>query len=706
MLAATLVGATSCGDDFLDEKLTTQKSTQYFETPEGIQSLTATLYANCRWLFAYDWGYGIVLYGADEFTTGNDLTNEPWNTYDNRFGPVGCTIALGAANNNCTFPEHLWDQMYYGIASANMVIAKADLIDDEATRNNCLAQAYFLRGYNYYRLTAQYGGVVLQLKPAEGVVRSFERSSEWDCWSQVIEDFRTSVSYFESDPLNGNYKYGKGVTWTKGTASHFLAKALMFRASERVQKHCPEWTEAQAQADLREAIDACTYTIGERGGKLTDNYSDLYANWTGVDCAIESLDEILMAASYDDTPTGGTAGRFGNRTGSYFSSQFSQYGGGWTPRGDWSSKDFQRCLPNAYTYNVFDHVNDARMWKTFWTVIGTNAIPDAAYAAEHNIQLGDPAVVFILNRREDHTYDDYQFGPQSKESNFTDDAGRLPKWGNDDKEHNGAQEYLGHTTFAEPGTRVPNSSIIYQNGQYVMTNFWGGNATRCNMFAGINKTVDGTRSGTPDNTYRDVTMARLAETFLNRAECYARLGDYGNAMSDINVVRARAGWKAGENRSYYEDGNNAYESVHPSGSSQYKNFTLKMNTYYLSNPDVAETTDASDLTLKSFPASLPAEDEAVLTTLGVSGDKDRAINFILNERTRELIGEWQRWETLSRTETLIPRAKAFNPQAAPNITAGKHEYRPIPQSFIDGLLHQDGTNLTDAEKAAWQNPGY
>ena len=131
-----------------------------------------------------------------------------------------------------------------------------------------------------------------------------------------------------------------------------------------------------------------------------------------------------------------------------------------------------------------------------------------------------------------------------------------------------------------------------------------------------------------------------------------------------------------------------------------------MNTYYLSNPDVAVTTDASDLTLTTFPANLPDEDEAILTAIGASGDYDRALNFILNERSRELLGEWQRWETLSRTGTLIKRAKAFNPEAAPNIKANKHELRPIPQSFIDGLLNEDGSNLNESQKAAWQNPGY
>ncbi len=103
---------------------------------------------------------------------------------------------------------------------------------------------------------------------------------------------------------------------------------------------------------------------------------------------------------------------------------------------------------------------------------------------------------------------------------------------------------------------------------------------------------------------------------------------------------------------------------------------------------------------------MPAEDEEIIAKIGASSNYERALHFILNERSRELLGEWQRWETLSRTGTLIKRAKAFNPEAATFITANKHELRPIPQVFIDGLLNADGSNLTAEQKAAWQNQGY
>jgi len=678
----------SCSKDFLNEEQTTKYSTQYFETPEGLEALAVSLYGNIRWHFGYEWAYGITLYGTDEFTNANDLTNEMWNTYDNRLSPVHATPELGAANKNATSPAALWDQLYYGISSSNTIIATADKITDEKVRNRCLAHAYFLRGYNYYRLTAQYGGVVLQTEPAVGVVRTFTRASEEACWEQVISDLREAYNYFEGEV----YTYGKGITWTKATAAHFLSKALLFRASER----CDAWNSSYKEADLDEAIEVSTYAINARGGQLTTDYSDLYAKWTGVDCANEQLDEILMAAGHNADAA--TTGRFGNRTYNYFNPQFSSFSGGWVKRGVWiGGMDFQRCRPTEYAYAVFDHVKDARMWKTFKTVYGTNNVQKSGLG----VAAGDPGIVMILNTKDDHTYDNQTFGCYVQNPTWTDQEGRLPEW-----KAGARQTPTTGNLSSNAGQWVPNSLVLYQNGQYVAPQFK--NQPICNFFAGINKTDDGSRTAEKGDAHRDVTMARLAETFLVRAECYVRQKDYANAMADINVVRARGQWKSGENRSYYTDGSMAFENNSlntGTAATNYINSNLNMNTYYLSNPGLAVTTSASDLTLKTFPANLPAEDEAILAKIGASGDYERALNFILNERTRELLGEWQRWETLSRTGTLIKRTKAFNREAT-GITADKHELRPIPQSFIDGLLNDDGSNLADDQKRAWQNPGY
>lgn len=61
------------------------------------------------------------------------------------------------------------------------------------------------------------------------------------------------------------------------------------------------------------------------------------------------------------------------------------------------------------------------------------------------------------------------------------------------------------------------------------------------------------------------------------------------------------------------------------------------------------------------------------------------LDYILDERARELCGEQTRWLDLVSTNKLIERVKLYNPDAAPNIQE-KHTLRPIPQSQIDRII--------------------
>lgn len=691
--ALTVLGTASCSKDFLSETNRTNYTTQYFETEQGITDLATALYGNIRWHFGYEWAYGITLYGCDEFTNGADLTSEPWNTYDSRFNPEN------AAVRNCPGINALWDQMYFGISTANTLIASADKITDESVRKTALGEAYFLRGYNYYRLFAQYGGVVLQLEPASGVVRNFERASAEETLNQVISDFKTA---YENLPAVSTRGVGG---WNKYTAAHFYAKALLYRQSER----CASWAAAYpAKADLDLVVTLCNEVISAH--PLTPDYNDLYARWTGIDCAQESNPEILMSAQHS---TDTYKGRFGNRTYNYFNPQFSNFSGGFVQRGQYiGGMDFQRCRPTEYAYSVFDNVNDARMWKTFKTVYGMNnyiAIPQASkdlgITDANQPDLGDVGIMFILNSKTNPG------AAQGADENTFHHAGK------------------GHD-FVNPetGKWVPNVIPLYLDGKYVHRDYGvNGNPAQSNFFCGINKTEDGTRTGEKGDAHRDVIMARTGETYLVKAEAQVRLEEYDAAIATVNELRKRGQWKDGEDRSYYTDGSMAFlkefggdadnttkDAITPkknkdkSGkqitnaeAARYSN--LFRNSYYLST-GIKETTAASDLQIKSYK-NLPAEDEAILAQLKVQGDKARMINFIMNERTRELLGEWNRWDELSRCNLLITRTKEYNPEAAPNISE-RHNLRPIPQTFIDQLQNEDGTPLTQEQKDAWQNPGY
>lgn len=74
---------------------------------------------------------------------------------------------------------------------------------------------------------------------------------------------------------------------------------------------------------------------------------------------------------------------------------------------------------------------------------------------------------------------------------------------------------------------------------------------------------------------------------------------------------------------------------------------------------------------------------------------DITLDFILDERARELLGEEQRRHTLVRTQKLVERTQKYNPMSKLQITPRDTVF-PIPQSAIDANIGH----------AMPQNPGY
>lgn len=184
---------------------------------------------------------------------------------------------------------------------------------------------------------------------------------------------------------------------------------------------------------------------------------------------------------------------------------------------------------------------------------------------------------------------------------------------------NGVPKYsVGDTAFWLPGVELP-ANIINSKPYVVYTP----RTYSPKIFPTLNKFLDPLR---PDRTFetgsRDFLVSRLAETYLIAAEAAMYTGDMSAAAGFLNTVRLRA----------------ARISTDPVQNTAYR-------TAMMATPDMMN------------------------------------IDFILDERGRELLGEQDRWFDLVRTGKLIERVKKWNPDA----TAIKdhHVLRPIPQEQID-----------------------
>jgi len=636
MSAGTMI---SCSD-FLDEEQTTKRNTEYFQTADGIRDLATGMYYNLRFHFAYEWAFATTNYGTDEFRVGGDASNAVWDSYDGSFSSM-----ITAVNVNTALANTLWDNMYIGINSANLLLKSCDEFEGTlANKDTYVGEAHFLRGFNYLKLVRQYGGVPLKLEPSVTPEREFSRASAQQVVEQVITDLTEAYNKLPSAAsLPGKL--------TKDAAAHYLAKAYLFRASEINNS----WNSSTKTADLANALKYADEVISRR--QLAANFADLW-NFTKVDGANENLNEIILAAQF--TSDKSTRGSYGNQVHLYYLSQYLNLAQ--MKRDIAGGREYQRLRTNYYSYNVFDRVNDSRFWKSFRTKYSVNN-PSGGYVQ------GDLGVMYIINNASDTRF--------------------------------AATGSLKTVKDVKTGKIVPNVFATYaEGGEYL------NNDALVNRFAPLSKYIDGSRETVSETIgNRDGILARLADTYLMAAEVCIRQNNYSKALEYINKVRTRAAYKSGENRKAYVDGGAAYTaSSNPTGyaSMGTTNSFYPENSYYESN-NIAETTDATDLTVTSF-SNLPSVDEDIIKTLGYTSDYDRAMCFLLNERSRELMGEFHRWEDLSRTKTLIVRAKAFNKKAAPNIQE-KHFLRPIPQAYLDAI-QKDGKALTADEKKAEQNPGY
>ncbi|MPR35205.1 RagB/SusD family nutrient uptake outer membrane protein [Salmonirosea aquatica] len=638
MIAMALLAMTSCNDDFLNEDLTTQRSTDFYNTEAGIQSLVIGAYNKVFAIpFSNEVQFATTNYGTDEFHVGGDGSNAPWNNYDGAFQSIVTTT-----NSNTVAANAAWDNYYVGISLANQIIKAATEINStsNAIKKTALGEGYFMRGFNYLHLVRQYGGVPLKLDVSTTVELEFTRATAEEVYKQVIADLTQAYELLDNTA-------GAPARITKDAAAHYLAKALLSRASEINDS----WNSSTKAADLAKVVSLADEVIAHH--PLAANFGDIW-NYTKPNGTNETLPELILSAQFTSDLSSTTF----NFSHVIFTARYDDLP--YMQRDLTGMRPYSRLSPTYFTYDIYNHVNDSRFWKTFRTKHRLNK-GSGIYAN------GDLGVIYIINSKNDTRF--------------------------------AKTKLSGEYVYEKTKKTVPNAYVAYAaDGIGLMVE---------PRFPSLTKHFDAARIAINDNRgMRDEIVARSAETYLMAAEAKIRLvklgqGSYSDALPYINALRKRAAYKSGENRSSYTDGAAAYV-VSPLNQNVDLNSFMTENSYYESN-NIPVTTAATDLEISSI-SNLPEEDQAVITKLGLSSDYDKMLALILNERTRELCGEFHRWEDLSRTKTLVSRAKAYNPGAAQYIK-DYHVLRPIPQTFLDAIF-SNGNALTSSEKQNMQNPGY
>lgn len=647
-IVACLVFILPACKKFIKEELVTTLTEDYYKTDAGLEDLVKSAYAPLQWRFTGEQSYAMHNFGVDEFREGDQFNNVRYNDYDANL------------NSNDAFVNGLWTNNYAGIRRCNQGIEMiADFVDPaskvlgtQAQKDLRIAELRALRGFYYFQMVQQFGGVPLITAVPDEPEYEFPRATVAQVYEQVISDFRSA-----GPVLPWRYTGADRGRATRAMAYHFLAKAYLTRGSAVTEARGQKTTDMDSVIVFSDSVitrsghalepdygllfdasypDGKIPAVGENGSAPTGSKGKIDAN--------NASNEIIFAAQFSSNLS--LAGT-NNQTHLFYPSAYDQGILGMT-RDFYNQRPFRRLRPTDYTIDIFDKINDSRFFKSFQTAFyrnvtsnaglplftATNA-PDPSLVGKPRVGVGDTAAIYIVN-------------PINMPL-LTTDIARMRYY----------------SVFARYKQSVPGGAIS--------TDYSG------NKYLTLWKLSDPIRLTTTNNEARGIrngTFARLADTYLAIAEAYGRKGDYGTALTYINTLRRRAAYKSGESRS-------------------------PQIWQYMGGPTTLANTEANNLATQTlFTTNAPSE----IYPPNVSSTPARFIHFILNERTRELCGEFYRWEDLVRTETFFDRTKLFNADISPSF-ATFHKLRPIPLlQMISQTIN--GKPMSPGDMADYQNAGY
>lgn len=761
LIAFLMTTLFSCSDEFLTEKAVTTLTSDYYKTPAGLEILTKGSYQILR--FKPDYNQGNYLFGI-----GSDVEVYCWSLPERiEMGGYNITGWSPTATGTRVAPHvnsligsasgGVSEGVYPTIGRCNIFMENYAKLDaaGQATLAPRKGEMLFLRAYSYFLITNTLGDAPIIKESFDGMPANFNFKKEKmeEIYKVMISDLVNAISLLPATTT----ELGR---ITKPAANHLLAKLYLVRAQGAQFQNSAEPTlkalfKGAVVSDLdsvihysSEAIKAVAPTNAAYGG-LSTNFATLFT--TTADYARDTQKEILLSAQYE--PTQMFDGRYGNTLVHLFNSNHPTLTAA-TPRTLDYGRPYATAGASDWGYDMYtDRANDSRYYKTYLTdyvatYAGTNwassgsKVWDAKNAAYYNAYLktadkpaaavgkpmiaakGDRSIVYIENSK-DQPLDSLWVVSQP----FVVMARWIACSPNGAGYFN-ADKTLKVSAMADPAnpvvTNTAGRKLAYRlSGD--KGNLFGldrGMADVSQWYMGPRKWLDPFRGKSSDPNGAgsiDIPLFRLAETYLIRAEAYGRKGLMTEAIADINVLRKRAAYHAGEKRSdvlvKMEPAVLTGKLTIPAGE--------KASPYLVSTDSYNQIkVDGTEWVAGSVKAKLENY---------CPNAANLFVEFIYNERARELIFELTNVEDLHNAGLLYDRIYYHDMLGAPATSTGttdfpfplddfsktngalgkgkgtldrKYTFKPWPQSFLDLLTDENNHALTTEAKAAYQNFGY
>lgn len=285
-LALATLSLSSCNDWLTEETPGTTKVSEFFTSLSTAEAVVNAAYVPMTWEFGTtyypEWYFGDIvsddaLKGGQDINDGADLRE----------------LENFKANSDNEILLEYYRAQWQGIQRANLAIdeiptTRIETEGDEAEkqakyRDRYLGEAYFLRGFYYFRLARMFGGMPL----IDYVIKSSNqwaqtRSTMDKTLNFAIEDFKRAENLLWEKDKYSNEELGRA---TKGAAQAMLLKANLYRADYLRNAG----NETEAQKYFAEAAKWGEKVIKSRQYSLWPNYLDNFrlANENGRESVFE-----------------------------------------------------------------------------------------------------------------------------------------------------------------------------------------------------------------------------------------------------------------------------------------------------------------------------------------------------------------------------------------------------------------------------------